>query len=97
MTDRAEIEAIYRDFAIPLAAYRQLGAGRAAITSLAQNLWAILLAGKAMEEEYWEKLASDGHLEPEIVASVRDCYENEMKPRVAAEQLAALRAHYGIG
>lgn len=94
--DAEFIAETYRDFCLPLVFYRHLGAGQQAISSLAQNLWTVLLGGPAMEQEFWASMDRQATIDASVLASVRTCFEEEMKPRVSAATLAAVRRHYGI-
>lgn len=91
-----EIQAAFRHFAAPLAFYRELGAGDAAIGELARNLWAVFLGGDAVEREYWSAMTAENKLDAGLLSSLRACYEGEMKPGVPPAALQALRDHYGI-
>ena len=94
--DQAEIQQMFRHFSEPLAFYAALGARKEAVESLARNLWAALLGGEELEAATWQQIEQSGGIDGSLLASVRACYDTEMKPRVSGEQLDSLRRHYGI-
>jgi hypothetical protein len=94
--EQTEIQSLFRGFAAPLAPYVKLGGRKEAIETLARNLWMAMLAGPAAEREVWETMQGAEDVPVEFLELIHRCYRNEMKAAVTAEQLAALREHYGI-
>jgi hypothetical protein len=94
--EQTDIQSLFREFAAPLGQYMTLGGRKEAVETLARNLWMAMLAGPAAEKELWEAMQGAAEVPGEFVDIIHRCYRDEMKPTVSAEQLAALRKHYGI-
>lgn len=94
--DQAEVQQLFRRFAEPLAEYVLLGARKESAEALARNLWAALIGGEEVEKETWHAIEQTGGIDANLLHSVRACYENEMKPKISANELAMVRARYGI-
>ena len=94
--DRSAIRSLFQQFAAPLEKYVVLGARREAVTELARNLWAALIAGPQAEQQVWDALQQSGDAPAALFDLIRTCYLDEMKPVVRREELAALRQHYGM-
>lgn len=87
----ADIEALFLRFAAPLSGFAALGGRAETVDELARNLWMVLLAGDEAEEAMWHSLAE---ADSDLGTTVKQCYLQEMKPQVNAEQLQALRQRY---
>jgi hypothetical protein len=94
--EQTDIQSLFRQFAAPLGRFRTLGGRKEALETLARNLWMAMLAGPAAETELWEAMQAAADVPREFSELIQSCYRDEMKPTVTAENLAALRAHYGI-
>ncbi len=92
-----EVQALFKRFGAPLAAYAQSSAERRdGAVVLVKALWAALIAGPTMEEETWTMFKEVGHLADDNLQAVKDCYFQKMKPIVTDAQLAALRERYEV-
>jgi hypothetical protein len=91
-----EAQALFQQFAAPLAPYVTSPGRKEAAESLVRNLWLALLTGPEVEEAVWQGLKDTAHLEDDLIESLKQCYEEKMKPVVSAEQLAALRERYKV-
>jgi hypothetical protein len=95
--DQAEVQALFRRFAAPLASYAATSTSRQELAEmLARNLWTALIAGPAMEEETWKVMKSRASLDDQSLQPLQDLYFQQMKPVVSEEQLAALRQRYQV-
>lgn len=94
--DQTDIQSLFRGFAAPLGQYMELGGRKEAVEALARNLWVAMLAGPAAEKEVWETMRNAADVPGEFLELLHACYCSEMKPSVSADQLTALRNHYGI-
>lgn len=94
--DKHHIQEVFLEFATPLVPYVQLGGRKEAMEEIARQLWMAMIAGDEAEQQFWSALSSDGQLPAEIIASIQKCFDDEMKPKVSAENLAELRENYGI-
>ncbi len=92
-----EIRDQYRLFSQPIAFYAALGARKEAVESLARNMWAALLGGEAAEQALWQSLHNEPGLDASLLASLKACYETEMKPTITPDMLQRIREHYGLG
>jgi hypothetical protein len=54
-----------------------------------------MLGGPKVEEQVWEELKAS-QVDSGLLDSIRACYHEEMRLQVRDEELAALRARYGI-
>lgn len=95
--DQAEVQALFRKFAAPLAPYAATSAVRKeGAEMLARSLWTAMIAGPEMEEETWKVFKTTGNLDDESLQSIKQVYFEKMKPVVSEEQLAALRQRYQV-
>jgi hypothetical protein len=94
---QAEIQALLRNFAAPLADYASTSHIRhQGADFMVRTLWQALIAGQEMEEETWKAFREIGGIEGEDLKAIQDCYYQKMKPLVTEEQLVALRRRYGL-
>jgi hypothetical protein len=95
--DQAEVQALFRKFAAPLAGYAAMSPARKELAEmLARNLWTALIAGPEMEEATWKVLKTTGKLDDESLQVIQQLYLDQMKPDVSEEQLTALRQRYPV-
>ena|SRR5438132_12011343 len=95
--DQAEVQALFRKFAAPLAGYAAIPVQRKeGAEFMARTLWTALIAGPEMEEETWKVLKKHAHLDDDSLQAIKDVYFQKMKPVVSEEQLAGLRATYRL-
>lgn len=95
--DQAEVQALFRKFAAPLAGYAATSAQRKdGAEFMARTLWTALIAGPEMEEETWKAFQAHAHLDDESLESIKDMYFQQMKPIVSETQLAGLRERYRL-
>ena len=94
---QAEIQALVRRFAAPLAGYAATSAERKeGAEFMARTLWTALIAGPEMEEETWKAFKKHAALDDDSLQSIKDLYFQQMKPVVSEAQLAALRERYRL-
>ncbi len=91
--DVETIQSVFQRFAGPLYGFSALGGRKDAIDELARNLWLVLLGGPAAEREFWEQMDQSQN---DLAESVRECYQQQMKPLVEDDELQQVREHYGI-
>jgi hypothetical protein len=95
--DRAEVQALFRKFAAPLAGYAATsGERKEGAEFLARSLWTALIAGPDMEEETWKAFKKHADLDDDSLQSIKDAYFQKMKPVVSEAQVAALRERYRV-
>lgn len=95
--DQAEVQALFRRFAAPLASYGATSSARKELAEmLARSLWTAPIAGPEMEEETWNVLKTTGKMDDDSLLVVRQVYLDEMKPVVREEQLADLRRRFRV-
>jgi hypothetical protein len=95
--DQAEVQAMFRKFAAPLAGYAATSVQRKeGAEFMARTLWTALIAGPEMEEETWNVLKTTGKLDDDSLQTIKDLYFQQMKPVVNEEQLAGLRERYRL-
>jgi len=95
--DQAEVQALFRKFAAPLAGYAATSPARKELADmLARNLWTALIAGPEMEEETWKVLKTTGKLDDDSLQVIQQLYFEQMKPVVSDGQRAALRERYRV-
>jgi len=95
--DQAEVQALYRKFAAPLAGYAVTSVQRKeGAEFMARTLWTALIAGPEMEEETWKVLKTTGKLDDDSRHAIKDLYVQQMKPVVSEDQLMALRERYRL-
>jgi hypothetical protein len=95
--DQAEVQALLRKFAAPLAGYAASSPARKKLADmLARNLWTAMIAGPEMEEETWKVLKTTGKLDDDSLLVIQQMYFDQMKPVVTEEQLVALRERYRV-
>lgn len=95
--DQAEVQALFRKFAAPLAGYAATSAQRQkGAEFMVRTLWTAMIAGPEMEEETWKAFQKHAHLDGESLQSIKDLYFQKMKPVVTEEQLAGLRERYRL-
>jgi hypothetical protein len=93
--DQNEVQALFRQFAAPVAAYAATSPQRKELADmLARHLWTAMIAGPAMEAEMWQILKTTGKLDDDSLQLIQQLYFGQMKPVVATKQLAALRQRY---
>jgi hypothetical protein len=93
--DQAEVQALFRMFAAPLAGYATASPPRKELAGmLARNLWTAMIAGPEMEEEAWKVFEKRADLDDDSLQPIKELYFNQMKPVVSEEQLAGLRERY---
>ena len=96
--NQAEVQALFRKFAAPLAGYAATSAKRKeGAESLARNLWTAMIAGPELEEETWKVFKTTGKLDTDWLQEIQRLYYDQMKPVVNEEQLAGLRERYRVG
>ena len=62
--ERADVQALFRKFAAPLAGYAATSPARKELAEmLARNLWAAMIAGPEMEEETWKVFKKHANLD----------------------------------
>lgn len=95
--DQAEVQALFRKFAAPLAGYAATSAARKDLAEmLARNLWMAMIAGPELEEETWQVFKKHAKLDDDSLQPIKELYFDEMKPVVSEEQRAALRVRYRL-
>jgi hypothetical protein len=95
--DQAEVQALFRKFAAPLAGYAATSANRKeGAEFMARTLWTALIAGPEMVEETWKTFQAHAHLDDESLQAIKDLYFQKMKPVVNEEQLGGLRERYRL-
>jgi hypothetical protein len=95
--DQAEVQALLRKFAAPLAGCAASSPARKKLAEmLAHNLWTAMIAGPEMEEETWKVLKTTGKLDDDSLLVIQQMYFDQMKPVVTEEQLVALRERYRV-
>ncbi len=94
--NQTEIHALFTQFAAPLVPLAALAGSKESMETLAKNLWIAALGGEEIENEMWEQMQQADEGDSGLLDSVRWCFDEEMKPALGKEQLAALRKHYGI-
>jgi hypothetical protein len=93
---QSELQGLFPKFAAPLVhgeAARKFG-GPAA-RQLAQTFWRTMIDGPIGEARLWKSFGDS--FTTDDVAMLRRCFEEEMKPSVSAEQLAAIGDWYTKG
>ena len=84
--DQAEVQALFRRFAAPLAGYAATSPARKDLAEmLARNLWTAMIAGPEMEEATWEILKTTGNLDADSLQVIQQMYFEQMKPVVSEE------------
>jgi len=91
-----EIRTQFSEFAVPLTSFVSLGSQKDSVEVLAKNLWAAMLGGDEVEKELWSALEENGQIDANVLALVRRCFYEDMKPTLSLDQLAKLREHYGF-
>jgi hypothetical protein len=95
--DQAKVQALFRQFAFPLAGYAAISAQRRdGAEFMARTLWTALIAGPEMEEETWKILTTTGKLEADSLLAIQEMYYKKMKPVVSDEELVDLRQRYQL-
>jgi hypothetical protein len=95
--DQAEVRALFRKFATPLAGYAAASPARKQLAEmLARNLWAAMIAGPEMEAEAWKVFKTQANLDDGSLQVIQQLYLDQMRPVVSEEQLAGLRERYRI-
>jgi hypothetical protein len=62
--DQAEVQTLFRKFAVPLAGYAATSPARKELAEmLARNLWTAMIAGPEMEEETWKVFKKQANLD----------------------------------
>jgi hypothetical protein len=90
--DQAEVQALFRKFAVPLAGYGATSAARKELAEmLARTLWKAMIAGPETEEEIQKVLKSTRRLGDDSLQTIQQLYFDQMRPLVSDEQLAGLR------
>jgi hypothetical protein len=93
--DHADVQALFRKFAAPLAGYAATSPARKELAKmLARNLWMAMIAGPEMEEETWKVFKKHANLDDDSLQPVKELYFEQMKAVVTDEQLADLRQRY---
>jgi hypothetical protein len=93
--DQAKIEALFRQFAAPLAAYAATSPERKSLADMmARCLWTAMIAGPEMEEETWRILKTTGKLNDDSLQAIQQVYIEKMKPVVSEQERADLRQRY---
>ena len=85
---QAEVQDLFRSFAAPLAKFVSLGCRKEAAEELARNLWLAMIGGGSTEQDVWRAMSQSDN---ELFAALKNCYEEEMKPVISPQHLAALR------
>jgi hypothetical protein len=95
---QSELEGLFQRFAAPFIT-SPLGEaiGTDLATQMAQMLWRTMIDGQEMEEQTFQSMASVSPLAPNLLEPIRQCYDTQMKPVVAAEQLDSIRQWYAKG
>ncbi len=95
--DHAEANALFLEFAAPLAGYAGSSSARKKLAEmLARNLWTAMIAGPEMENETWKAFKSQANLSNDALQAIQQLYLNQMKPVVSDEQLVLLRQRYRL-
>jgi hypothetical protein len=95
--DQAEVQALFRKFAAPLAGYAATSPARKGLAEmLARSLWTAMIAGPEMEEKTWKVFKNRADLDEDSLQPIKQLYFEQMKSIVTDEQLAALRQRYRL-
>jgi hypothetical protein len=95
--DQAEVQALFRRFAAPLAGYAATSVQRKeGAEFMARTLWTALIAGPEMEDATWNVLETTGKLDADSLHVIQQLYLDQMKPVVNEEQLVALQERYRV-
>src|ERR1022692_2438604 len=95
--DQAKVQALFRQFASPLADYAAISTQRReGAEFMARTLWTALIAGPEMEEETWKILKTTGKLDADSLLAIQELYYEKMKPVVTDEEIADLRQRYQL-
>ncbi len=94
---QAEVQALFRRFAAPLAGYAATSVQRKeGAEFIARTLWTALIAGPEMEVQTWKAFQKHAALDEESLQTIKDLYYEKMKPVVTEEQRAALQQRYSL-
>ena len=89
-----EVQALFQKFAAPLVPHVTSTARKEGAEFVAKSLWLALIDGPEMEEETWKLLKDQGQLDDDLLDSIKQCYQEKMRPVVSGERLVALRQRY---
>jgi hypothetical protein len=93
--DQAIVQALFRRFAAPLAAYAATSPERKELAEmLARNLRTAMIAGPESEEATWKVLKTTSRLDDDSLQVIQQLYNDQMKPVVSEQERAALRQRY---
>lgn len=93
--DQAAVQALFRQFAAPLAGYAAASPERQELAELLiRNLWTAMIAGPDTEEEMWKFFKTTCRLDDDSLHVIRQVYFDEMKPVVTEDQILELRHQF---